>query len=653
MSGRLLALLVGIDAYPAPIPPLSGCVNDVTVFAEVLRDRVGADVLDLLVLTDAEATREAVTTQLSEHLGRAGARDVALFYYSGHGSQQATPEELWAIEPDHRNETIVCVDSRSPGSWDLADKELASLLDTVSASGCHTVVVLDCCHSGDGTRDAEEVVRLAPADPRPRPAWTFVGLDSTTTGTPGTPGTTRNTVRWTPAGRHVLLAACRSSEKAKEVTVLGRQRGALSAALEAALLGSDGRPSYRDVLRMVTADVTNRVTDQHPQVETPDATELDRPFLGGAIPAIPRPLTLSRLPDGWSIDSGAVHGVPEPIGDDTTELAVYPLTGETSGSPLATAFVTTVLPDRSMVRLTPQLDEAYVYRAVVTSIPLKPLLVGVVGDAAGTAALRRAAAQADETLVDLAEADGMTGENAVADLLVEATTAGFVITRPGVTRPLVPVVAGEAREERTILALERVARWLRLSALTNPTSHLPDAAVSVEVDAGTGPVGAGGTLAIAYAGSDAPRFTVRLANTTSTPLWAALLDLTEAYGIFTDAFPAGSVALGPGETTSVDLVGQVADAMWEAGTVSLRDQLMVVTSTLEFDPRSLEQDELDVSAAPPARATRSAGDPPKVRSNLERVLGGTRTRRLGPRASTAAVADWRTDSVFVVTTRPR
>ena len=651
MAGRLYALLVGIDAYPAPIPPLSGCVNDVLTFADVLRERVTPDALDLVVLTDGEATRAAVTSRLTEHLGQADSADVALFYYSGHGSQQATPQELWTIEPDRRNETVVCVDSRSPGSWDLADKELAGLLERVSASGCHTLVVLDCCHSGDGTRDAGEVVRLAPADPRPRPASSFVGLP-TSPGDPAQGGTAvRSTARWTPVGRHVLLAACRSSEKAKEVTVMGRQRGALSAALEVALTGTDGRPSYRDVLRMVTADVVSRVGDQHPQVETADATELDRPFLGGAIPATPRPLTLSHLPDGWSIDSGAVHGIPEPVAGDTTELAVYPLTGETSGSPLATAAVTTVLPDRSLVSLTPGLDEAFVYRAVVTSIPLKPLLVGVVGDAAGTAALRAAADAADETLVDLADRSDTTD----ADLLVEATTDGFVITRPGVTRPLVPVVAGPGREERTIDALERVARWLRLSALSNPATRLPPDAVTVEVDAGTGPVGAGGTLVIRYAGSDAPRFTVRLANTTAVPLWAALLDLTETYGIFTDAFPAGSLALGPGESTSVDLVGQVSDALWEAGTVSLRDQLMVVTSTLEFDPRSLEQDELDVSAAPGASVVpvRGADTPAPPRSNLERVLGGTRTRRLGPTAAAVAVADWRTDSVFVVTSRPR
>ena len=38
MAARLYALLVGIDAYPAPVPALLGCVNDVTAIAEILRD---------------------------------------------------------------------------------------------------------------------------------------------------------------------------------------------------------------------------------------------------------------------------------------------------------------------------------------------------------------------------------------------------------------------------------------------------------------------------------------------------------------------------------------------------------------------------------------------------------------------------------------
>ena len=82
------------------------------------------------------------------------------------------------------------------------------------------------------------------------------------------------------------------------------------------------------------------------------------------------------------------------------------------------------------------------------------------------------------------------------------------------------------------------------------------------------------------------------------PLWAALLDLTDSYGIYTDAFPAGRVALGPGERTSLELAGEVPDALWQEGTVAVTDRLVVVTSTIEFDPRSLQQGDLAVSAVP-------------------------------------------------------
>jgi len=669
MAGHVYALLVGIDAYSGVVPPLSGCVNDVTAFGDVLRGRVAAEELSMVTVTDDDATRQSVTREFASHLGQAGADDVALFYYSGHGAYQEAPQELWDFEPDHRNETLVLVDSREPGGWDLADKELAVLIAQVAANGCHLLVVLDCCHSGDATRDVMEVTRQAPPDLRHRPIESFL---------PGTveqaaavaSASQHHTVtrdldqapheRWTPPdGKHVLLAACRSSEKAKEIRTQGQHRGALSAALEKALVTSEGTPSYRDILLMVTSQVTTTVRDQHPQFETVDSSELDRPFLGGAIPDSPRPLTLSRRPEGWTIDSGAVHGVPEPIrvGDttDTTELAVYPLSAQGAREPLATALVTRVLPDRSVVAVTPEIDPASIYRAVITSIPLKPLAVAVAGDATGTAALRAAADNADSTLIDLVETSG--DGHAKPDLQVEATPGGFVITRPGLVRPLVPVVAGEGREERTIDALEHVARWLRLSNLTNPTSQLGPHAVRVAVVSEAGSTEDGGTVEITYAGEKPPKFTVTLENTVQVPLWAALLDLTDSYGIYTDAFAAGRVALGPGERTSLELAGEVPDALWQEGTLAVTDRLVVVTSTIEFDPRSLQQGDLAVSAVPghegtggPGGATtRSAFTP---RSTLERMLGAVTTRRLPPR-TTETIADWRTNRIDVVTTRPR
>ena len=99
-----------------------------------------------------------------------------------------------------------------------------------------------------------------------------------------------------------------------------------------------------------------------------------------------------------------------------------------------------------------------------------------------------------------------------------------------------------------------------------------------------------------------------LENTTKEPLWAALLDLTDSYGIYTDAFPAGRVALAPGESTSLELGGEVPDALWKEGTVTVTDRLIVVTSTIEFDPRSLQQGDLAVSTVPgPTRRRRPGG----------------------------------------------
>ncbi len=651
----LRALLVGIDDYPSPIPPLVGCVNDVEAMAETLRARVPEASLDLLVLTNEQATRAGVTAAIRSHLGGGGPESTALFYVSGHGSQQHAPPEFWATEPDHRNETIVLVDSRSPGGWDLADKELSGLLAHVATSVSHLLVILDCCHSGDGTRDANGSVRLrlAPEDTRPRPWDTFIpeateatGLtgaaDMTGVAKPPGPGRTRST--WsTPTANHVLLAACRSSETAKEITIGGRGRGALSAALERALREGGGQPTYRDIHRFVTAGVLARVEDQHPQLETGDATDLDRAFLGGVLPARPMELTLSRLPDGWCIDAGAVHGVPEPIGEDTTELAVYALAGETDGAPLAEAKVTKVLPDRSMVEVTPELDPGFLYRAVIKTIPLRPLAVAITGDEAWTAALREAAASADTTLIQV------TDQLTSADLVVRARPDGFEITRPGVTRPLVPVVAGAHRESRTILALERVARWLRLSALTNPATQLPSGSMRIDVSSSSGQLGDDGRLEISYAGDSPPSFTVSLANTTTRPLWCALIDLTEAYGIFTDAFPSGSAALDAGASVDVALSGQLSDELWQEGTVAVTDHLKVVTSTLEFDPRSLEQPELDLDVVD-APVVRSAQEP---RSTLDRMLVRVVTRSSAAPTSVAAVADWRTDDLYVVTHRPQ
>lgn len=101
MPRSLHVLLVGIDRYQPPVPPLNGCVNDIEAFADYLRQRVeGADGarLELRVLTNQQATRAAIIAGFRDHLKPARKGEVALFYYAGHGSQEQAPPEFWHLQ---------------------------------------------------------------------------------------------------------------------------------------------------------------------------------------------------------------------------------------------------------------------------------------------------------------------------------------------------------------------------------------------------------------------------------------------------------------------------------------------------------------------------------------------------------------------------
>ncbi|MGW5071071.1 caspase family protein, partial [Streptomyces cyaneofuscatus] len=152
MTNATYALLVGIDTYGEGLSPLKGCVADIREFEAFLRGRVADDRLHLRTLLDGEATRQAVVDGFLHHLARAGAQDVAVFCFAGHGSREPVEERFRHLEPTGWNQTLVCADSRTPGVRDLADKEINELIRRVAARGAHVLTVLDSCHSGGATR---------------------------------------------------------------------------------------------------------------------------------------------------------------------------------------------------------------------------------------------------------------------------------------------------------------------------------------------------------------------------------------------------------------------------------------------------------------------------------------------------------------------
>lgn len=277
MANNVYALLVGIDRYPAGIPSLQGCVNDVRAWKKLLEARVGAK-LEAKVLADGDAKRANVIAAFKDHLTKAKADDVALFVYAGHGSQERAAREFWTIEPDHLLETLVLADSRTGTVRDLADKELAFLLREVGKSGAHVCVILDCCHSGSGTRAPNAVrVRRAPIDPRERPLGEFIVPKDQLLAP-----SARGLGGWSEAAgaAHVLLAACRDAQEAKEYDA-DQPRGAFSWFLQQTLSEGDGKLSYRELHARAATLVQAHVTDQHPQLESADASLLTQRFLGG------------------------------------------------------------------------------------------------------------------------------------------------------------------------------------------------------------------------------------------------------------------------------------------------------------------------------------------------------------------------------------
>jgi hypothetical protein len=293
---NLYALLVGINRYPDPIPRLTGCVNDVDALANYLQHRIHPESgnLYLRVLKDEAATRDAVIDAFREHLGQATQADEVLFAYSGHGSQEPAPPAFWQLEPDHMNETLVCWDSRLPDKHDLADKELACLISVVAAKTPRMTVILDCCHSGSGSRVMN--ARYIEPDSRPRT------LESYWLGTIPASRSEASEVLPTPIpqGRHVLLAACRDVETAKEYQA--KQRGAFSYFLLETLIHSKSSLSYREVFKQANALIRGQVPNQTPQIEATHPEDLDRGFLGGTVAQTMPYFLVSHHPTLWMDD---------------------------------------------------------------------------------------------------------------------------------------------------------------------------------------------------------------------------------------------------------------------------------------------------------------------------------------------------------------
>ncbi len=668
MTRNVYALFVGIDDYPN-VSKLKGCVNDVSKIKLFLEQRLTAqgDTFHPKLLTDQAATRENVIHSFRQHLGQAGPNDVAFFYYAGHGAQAPTPPELGHLEPDGLDETLVCYDSRLPGKFDLADKELSLLISEVAANGTHVTIILDCCHSGGGTRfipSPEVDVRLTKVDKRERTWQDYLLFE----GQSEAPDPATVTI---PSGKHVLFAACRDDELAKETNFDGERRGVFSYYLLDTLKNANSSVTYQDIFKRIDTLVRTKVSMQAPSLEAiNDATLVDQPFLGGAIQPTPPYATLRHdKNDGWQIDQGEMHGILKPSGTETTVLALFSIETDlgnltTLNSALGHATVTRVTPTTSNVSLTgdPTLKTTEVYKALVISQPLQPLGVTFEGDAGALDHVRQVLAEIgpDNTASMLVEEVERS-----SDFTLTATDNRYQLKRSGDAYKLNVDVPGFTADSALLVAnrLEHMARWQKFVELQNTSSALPADAVRMELF----PINANGEAKSAEAGKtmriaynfdgekwQRPGFKLKLTNTTDRELYVMLFYQSETYGIFPllEGNGGGEI-LGPGAELWINknrpLWLSIKDELWQAGVTEFKDILKLIVSTEPGDARSIKQSDLPVTGTRDVTMAEHFGP----MTTLSRLMRRVNTRHISmePEPDESFV-DWTTSEATVITVRP-
>ncbi|MEG4856420.1 caspase family protein [Microcoleus sp. K1-B6] len=667
MTRNIYALLVGIDEYRNPVSPLTGCINDITAIEKYLTGSVPADKLHIHKLLNEEATRLAVIHGFQQHLCQAGSEDVALFYFAGHGSQSEAPQEFWHLEPDRLNETIVCYDSRNPESWDLVDKEVAKLIAEVAAKNPHITIVMDCCHSGSGSRISD--TRRAPIDKRKRPIESYliskVEIEQQSTSR----SSDSNPSGWDlPGSRYVFLAACRDIEEAKEYSGDGKRRGAFSYFLMDTLQKANSNLTYRDLFKRTQALLTSKVKAQSPQLEATIQADIEQPFLGGAIaPRLPTPyFTVSYHPDhGWVIDGGAIHGIVPPADTETTTLALFPFDSSPQqlselSAALGEVQVTEVMPQLSKISISgiSDLDSETTFKAVVIHLPLPPILISIAGETTGVElaqeALRTASPDGKPSLY---VREITTSETAEFQLL--ARNGEYVIVQPVDSRPLVAPIGDYTPETATvaIARLEHMARWANIATLSSPaTSRIPTNAVRMQIFQ-NGQEIESPEIHLEYQQEQGkwkePTFQIKLKNTSHESLYCTVINLTDRYAVKTGLFSTAGIWLKPDEEAWAlerkVIYSRLSKELWEQGITEIKDIYKLIVSTAEFDANFLTQDPLD---APRNRSTRGLAG--KRKSTLNRLMNQVQTRDAYDRPEDEELYDdWVTSQVIITTVRPQ
>ncbi|KIY72176.1 hypothetical protein CYLTODRAFT_418153 [Cylindrobasidium torrendii FP15055 ss-10] len=218
------AVVIGINEYKnnlaSSFTNLRGCVSDANDMSKFLQHSLGVPRDQITNLRNSEATRHDIITAIKKLANdtRIEWGDPILIYYAGHGAEakDENNQPIQMLLPyDFMPET-----TDDPCAQGIHDYDLGRYLGHIAhRKGDNITVILDSCHSGSGTRDAQaassDAVRGIDLPDTYKVIRTAGDLDLEVGGDRQaviSPGRSKLGLR-----SHVLLAATSSSGLAREI----------------------------------------------------------------------------------------------------------------------------------------------------------------------------------------------------------------------------------------------------------------------------------------------------------------------------------------------------------------------------------------------------------------------------------------------------
>ncbi|MFZ4524952.1 MAG: caspase family protein [Chlorobium sp.] len=270
MATNKKALCLGINNFQNfPSAALQGCVNDANDMSALLQNLLGFQASDVTVLTDAQATKANIISNLKAMVdgAKAGKYTYLVFSMSSHGTQVP---DLSGDEPDRADEAFCPHDLAQAGNqWDtnhiILDDELRDLFIQLP-SNVLLEVYLDTCHSGSGLKGIDMLLERTPRYLPPPSLEAFEQVENKR------PRGLRHGLSEKSIGKaifnHILWAACRADQTSADAHINNGWHGAFTYYFCKEMRACNNSLSRAAILTKVRADLAKGKYTQIPQLET-------------------------------------------------------------------------------------------------------------------------------------------------------------------------------------------------------------------------------------------------------------------------------------------------------------------------------------------------------------------------------------------------